>query len=117
VIFLDLRDREGIIQVVAHAQDAPEAHGTADAVKPESVVRVVGEVRLRPEGRANPGLPTGEVEVAAGRIEVLSDSDTPPFPIEDRVTADEPLRLKYRYLDLRRPEITSGLRIRHAVTR
>ena len=74
---------------------------------------VRGEVRLRPEGTANPGLATGEVEVAAGEIEVLSMSDTPPFPVEDDVQVEEALRLTYRYLDLRRPEMTRVLRLRH----
>ncbi|MGH2573070.1 MAG: aspartate--tRNA ligase [Actinomycetota bacterium] len=117
VVFLDVRDREGPIQVVAHPQDAPEAHRVAETVKAESVVRVVGEVRLRPQGTVNPALATGEVEVAAREIEVLTESDTPPFPIEDRVEVDEALRLTYRYLDLRRPEMTAAMRLRHRVTR
>jgi aspartyl-tRNA synthetase len=115
VIFVDLRDREGPVQIVAHPEDAPEAHLVAESVKGESVLRVSGEVRLRPEGTANANLPTGEVEVAATTIEVLTESDTPPFPIEDRVEVDEALRLKYRYLDLRRPEMTRILRLRHRV--
>jgi aspartyl-tRNA synthetase len=115
VVFIDLRDREGIVQVVAHPQDAPSAHAVAAEAKLESVVGVKGEVRLRPEGTANPGLPTGEVEVAADAIEVISESDTPPFPIESDVDVDELLRLKYRYLDLRRPEMTDVLRMRHRV--
>jgi aspartyl-tRNA synthetase len=117
VVFLDVRDREGPVQVVAHPEDAPDAHRVAEAVKSESVVRVVGQARLRPEGTVNPGLPTGEVEVAAREIEVLTEADTPPFPIEDRVDVDEGLRLTYRYLDLRRPEMTGALRLRHEVTR
>ena len=115
VTFLDLRDREGIVQVVAHPADAPEAHATAQVLRTESVVRVAGTVRTRPEGTANPNLPTGEVEVAASSIEVLSEAETPPFPIEDRVEAEEVLRLRYRYLDLRRPEMTEVLRLRHRV--
>jgi aspartyl-tRNA synthetase len=113
VIFIDLRDREGVVQVVAHPVDAPTAFEVAEDIKPESVVRVVGEVRSRPEGTANPSLPTGQVEVAASEIKVLSESLTPPFPIEDGITTDESLRLKYRYLDLRRPEMTTALRLRH----
>jgi len=113
VVFLDLRDREGLVQVVAHPEDAPAAHAAASDVKPESVVRVIGEVRARPEGTLNPSLPTGEVEVAATEIEVITESATPPFPIEDRVDVDELIRLKYRYLDLRRPEMTRILRLRH----
>jgi aspartyl-tRNA synthetase len=113
VVFLDLRDREGLVQVVAHPEDAPAAHAAASEVKPESVVRVAGEVRARPEGTINPSVPTGEVEVAATEIEVVTESVTPPFPVEDRVEADELIRLKYRYLDLRRPEMTGILRLRH----
>ncbi len=115
VVFLDLRDREGLVQVVAHPEEAPEAHRVASGVKNESVLRVVGEVRRRPEGTANPSLGTGEVEVAASTIEVLAESDTPPFPVEDRVDVDEVLRLTYRYLDLRRPEMARIMRLRHRV--
>jgi aspartyl-tRNA synthetase len=117
VVFLDVRDREGPVQVVAHPEDAPAAHAIAERVKSESVVRIVGLARLRPEGTVNPALPTGEVEVAAREIEVLTEAETPPFPIEDRVDVDESLRLTYRYLDLRRPEMTGALRLRHAITR
>jgi len=113
VIFLDLRDREGVIQVVAHPEDAPSAFEIASRLRPESVIAVSGQVRRRPEGTANPELPTGEVEVAARAVEVLSESETPPFPLEDRIEVDEALRLKYRYLDLRRPEMTRILRLRH----
>ncbi len=115
VVFLDLRDRDGVVQVVAHPQEAPEVHRLASGVRPESVVRVVGEVRVRPEGTANPNLPTGEVEVAATRIDVLSEAETPPFQVEDRVEAEEALRLTYRYLDLRRPEMTATLMQRHTI--
>ena len=115
VVFLDLRDREGVVQVVVHPQDAPESLEVASNVRSESVVRVRGTVRVRPEGTANPQLATGEVEVVATDIEILTESDTPPFPIGDRVDVDELLRLQYRYLDLRRPEMTRTLRTRHAV--
>jgi len=117
VVFLDVRDREGPVQVVAHPEEAPDAHRVAEGVKLESVVQVVGQARLRPEGTVNPGLPTGQVEVVAREIEVLTEAETPPFPIEDRVDVDEGLRLTYRYLDLRRPEMTGALRLRHEVTR
>jgi aspartyl-tRNA synthetase len=116
VIFMDLRDRDGIVQVVAHP-DAPDAARVAGEVKLESVVRVEGEIRLRPEGTANPNIPTGDVEVAARTIQVISESLTPPFPIEDGIETDEPLRLTYRYLDLRRPEMTGAFMLRHGVTR
>src|SRR5918999_4556047 len=117
VLFVDLRDREGYVQVVFHPEENPSAHGVAEGLKGESVVRVVGEVRPRPEGTVNPGLPTGEVEVAAKELEVLSAADTPPFPIEDRISADEKLRLRYRYLDIRRPELTGRLQTRHHALR
>jgi aspartyl-tRNA synthetase len=115
VIFLDLRDREGLVQVVFHPEDAPDAHGQADRTRSEWVVRVAGEVRTRPAGTENPTLSTGEVEVAARKVEVLSESEPPPFPVEDRIEADEMTRLRYRYVDLRRPEMTRVLRLRAEV--
>src|SRR4249919_1355056 len=114
VTFIDLRDREGVVQLVFHPADAHEA---AQSLGAEDVVRVTGVVRLRPSGMINPGLDTGEIEVAATALEILSESDTPPFPIEDRTEANEDLRLKYRYLDLRRPEMTQMLSLRHRVIR
>jgi aspartyl-tRNA synthetase len=117
VTFVDLRDREGHVQLVFHPEDAPDAHAAAQAFKAESVVRVSGEVRARPEGTVNPDLPTGEVEVAVAGVEVLTDAETPPFVIEDRIEASEELRLRYRYLDLRRPEMTKVLRLRHTINR
>ena len=113
VLFVDLRDREGSVQVVFHPQEQPEAHAAAARLRTESVVRVVGDVRRRPDGTVNPALPTGEIEVAARGLEVLSDAEPPPFPVADRITADEALRLRYRYLDIRRPEMTRRLRLRH----
>ena len=115
VTFIDLRDREGTVQLVFHPEDAPQAHAAAQHLGGEDVVRVEGAVRLRPEGMANPSLPTGEIEVVASSVEVLSEADTPPFPVEDRIEAGEDLRLKYRYLDLRRPEMTTILRLRHSI--
>ena len=120
VTFIDLRDREGVVQVVFHPEEAADAHAAAQRLGSEDVVRVSGAVRPRPDGMANPQLPTGEIEVAAVSLEVLSEAETPPFPIEDRIEAGEELRLRFRYLDLRRPEMTSILRIRHrmnAITR
>jgi aspartyl-tRNA synthetase len=117
VTFVDLRDREGLVQLVFHPEDAPDAHAEAQHLGSETVVRVTGEVRERPAGTVNPELPTGEIEVAVSGIEVLSVADTPPFVIEDRIEASEELRLRYRYLDLRRPEMTQVLALRHAVNR
>ena len=117
VTFIDLRDREGVVQVVFHPQDAAEAHAVAQDLRGEWVVRVSGAVRARPDGMVNPALGTGQIEVVASALEVLARADTPPFVIEDRMEADELLRLEYRYLDLRRPEMTANLRLRHQVAR
>ena len=113
--FLDLRDRSGVVQVVADP-DRPEALQAIHDVRSEYVVRVEGTVYRRPEGMANPALDTGDVEVAAAAVEVLSVAQTPPFPIEDRVEADETMRLHYRYLDLRRPSVARAVRLRSQVT-
>jgi aspartyl-tRNA synthetase len=115
VTFIDLRDREGAVQVVFHPEDAPQAHAVAQELRGEWVVRVTGTVAERPEGMVNPNLATGQVEVLASELEVISRAETPPFPIEDRSEADELLRLEYRYLDLRRPEMTAALRMRHRI--
>jgi aspartyl-tRNA synthetase len=115
VTFIDLRDREGVVQVVFHPEDAAEAHAAAQRLGAEDVIRVTGTVRTRPEGMTNPQLSTGQIEVAAESLELLSDAETPPFPIEDRIEAGEELRLRYRYLDLRRREMTDNLRMRHRV--
>ncbi len=120
ITFIDLRDREGVVQVVFHPEEAADAHAIAQRLSSEDVVRIEGTVRARPQGMANPQLPTGEIEVAAASLEVLSEAETPPFPIEDRIEAGEELRLRFRYLDLRRPEMTTILRMRHrmnAITR
>ncbi|MDQ4148737.1 MAG: aspartate--tRNA ligase [Actinomycetota bacterium] len=113
VIFLDMRDREGIVQVVLHPTEQPEAYRVAEGVRSEYVLKVEGMVQYRLEGAENPNLATGEVEVAAHSVEVLSRAETPPFQIEDRVDVNEELRLKYRYLDLRRPEMQRNLKLRH----
>jgi aspartyl-tRNA synthetase len=117
VTFVDLRDREGLVQLVFHPEDAPNAHAAAQHLGSETVVRAVGEVRARPEGTVNPELLTGEIEVAVSEVEVLSQADTPPFVIEDRIEASEELRLRFRYLDLRRPEMTKVLALRHTINR
>jgi aspartyl-tRNA synthetase len=113
VIFLDLRDREGLVQVVLHPDEAPQAYRVAESVRPEYVLQVEGRVRSRYEGAENPNLATGEVEVATSSIEVISRAETPPFQIEDRLEVNEELRLRYRYLDLRRPEMQRMLMLRH----
>ena len=109
VIFLDLRDRWGIVQVVADPKTTP----AAESIRSEFVLSVQGKVRRRPEGTVNPKLKTGEIEVAADNIIILNPSKTPPFPISDEVDVDELIRLKYRYLDLRRPVMQEKLILRH----
>jgi aspartyl-tRNA synthetase len=117
VVFLDLRDRYGIVQVVLNPQVAPAAHEAAREVRAEYVVEVEGTVRRRPPGTENPNLPTGQVEVHADRLEVLNPSLTPPFSIADEGPVDEAVRLRYRFLDLRRPEMTRNLVLRHRVVK
>jgi aspartyl-tRNA synthetase len=116
VIFLDLRDREGLCQVVARPEVSPAAHDAADRVRSEFVVAVVGEVAKRSEDTVNPALDTGTVEVLAREIRVLAEARTPVFPIEDEIDTHEEIRLKHRYLDLRRPRMQRNLRLRHRAT-
>jgi len=113
LIFIDLRDRWGIVQVVVDPVHAAEAHEVAEATRSEFVLSVAGEVRRRPVGTENPKLATGEIEVAVSEITILNASKTPPFPISDTVDVDELVRLKYRYLDLRRPVMQEKLILRH----
>jgi len=115
LIFIDLRDRWGAIQVVFNPAHAPQAHTNASDLRSEYVVRVEGKVARRRPGAENPRMPTGEVEVVASDLEVISAAKTPPFAIEDDVEADEATRLKYRYLDIRRPKMTHNLELRHRV--
>ncbi len=115
LIFIDLRDRWGAIQVVFNPAHAPQAHTKASDLRSEYVVRVEGKVARRRPGAENPRMPTGEVEVVASDLEVISAAKTPPFAIEDDVEADEATRLKYRYLDIRRPKMTHNLELRHRV--
>ena len=115
VAFLDLRDASGVVQVVADPE-AGEALAAAHDVRSEYVIRIEGSVRVRPEGMANESLDTGDIEVAARTLEVLSAAETPPFPLEDRVDADETMRLQYRYLDMRRPSVARAIRMRSQVT-
>ncbi|WP_319470783.1 aspartate--tRNA ligase [uncultured Pseudodesulfovibrio sp.] len=113
LIFLDLRDREGLTQVVFNPEENAEVHERAHAIRPEYVVAVKGKVRPRPDGMANPNMVTGEVEIEVFEYKLLNTSDTPPFPIEDRVEVGENLRLKYRFLDLRRPSLAKNFIIRN----
>ncbi len=117
LIFIDLRDRSGIVQVVVDPDHAGEDFAKAEAIRSEYVIKVHGVVRLRSEETINPNLATGEVEVVAKELEVLNSAKTPPFYIQDGIDVDENLRLKYRYLDLRRLEMQRNLMLRHKVTK
>ncbi len=113
LLFLDLRDRAGIAQVVFNKEQNPAAHAKAEQVRTEFVVAIEG--RVAPRQKANPGLPTGEVEVIAGRLHILNNAKTPPFQIEDEINASEETRLCYRYLDLRRAKPHRNLALRHKI--
>ncbi|MEW6738666.1 MAG: aspartate--tRNA ligase [Nitrospirota bacterium] len=117
LIFVDLRDRSGIAQVVFSPDVSKEAHGLAHDLRGEFVISVSGEIRQRPEGTENPNLPTGMVELYAKELKVLNESTPLPFPMEEAAEASESLRLKYRYLDLRRPELQNNLIVRHGATK
>ena len=116
VIFIDLRDREGLVQVVFDP-DYAEAFGLAESVRSEYVLRVHGKVRARPAGTENPNLTTGKIEVLATRLEILNKAETPPFPLESEVEVSEETRLRYRYIDLRRPVMQQRMRLRRDITR
>jgi aspartyl-tRNA synthetase len=117
LIFVDLRDRSGVLQVVFSPEKEAKAHELAHELRSEYVVAVTGEIRKRPEGTENPHLPTGVVEMYATTLEILNRAAPLPFGIEDAADASEALRLKYRYLDLRRPDMQRNLIIRHKATK
>jgi len=117
LVFLDIRDRYGITQVICDPERSAEAHRVASEVRSEYVVQVIGKVVPRLVGTENPNLSTGAIEVAAEHIEILSPSRTTPFPIRDDIQVDESLRLKYRYLDLRRPSMRDNMILRHRVVK
>jgi aspartyl-tRNA synthetase len=113
LLFLDVRDRTGIVQVVFNKETQPEAHAKAEQVRGEFVVAVKGKVLQR--GKANPEIATGEVELAASKLHILNTAKTPPFPVEDEINATEETRLRFRYLDLRRPKPHRNLALRHKI--
>src|SRR6266852_5117871 len=113
LIFIDLRDRSGIAQIVFHKEQQPAAHAKAEELRAEYVVAVEGRVVRRQ--KANPELATGEVEVLAEKLHILNAAKTPPFVVEEEITASEETRLRYRYLDLRRPKPRANLALRHRV--
>jgi aspartyl-tRNA synthetase len=116
LIFIDLRDRDGVTQIVCNPQDAPGAAEAAGQVRSEYVIAVRGRVAERPAGTVNPRLATGEIEVRVRELRILNASETPPFPIADDGAVDEAVRLRYRYLDLRRPSMYRRLALRHRFT-
>jgi len=113
VIFIDLRDRYGLTQVVFNPEINPEVHAKAHGLRSEWVLAVRGRVSLRPAGMTNPKMVTGEIEVMVDELRILNQSRTPPFPLDEEGEVNENLRLKYRYMDLRRPEMAENLIIRH----
>ncbi len=115
VIFVDLRDRKGITQVVFAPEVEPETHKKAHNLRSEYVIAVRGTVRRRPEGMENTRIKTGMIEVACTELRILNTAKTPPFPLDEETDVDESLRLKYRFLDLRRPSMLEGLTLRHRV--
>jgi len=117
LVFVDLRDRSGLVQVVFDPDTSPEAHALAERLRNEFVVRITGVVRERPEGLANPNLPTGQIEVAAEDVQILNESRTPVFYLNEDTEVDEALRLRYRYLDLRRARMQANIILRHNVVR
>ena len=117
LIFIDIRDRDGLTQVVFNPEIAPDAHRTAEQFRNEWVVQVEGEVAIRPEGTINSNIPTGDIEVVASESVVLNESMTPPFYVNDDSEVDELLRMQYRYLDLRRPGMRDMLILRHKVVK
>ena len=115
VIFLDLRDRQGLLQVVVDP-DTKDAFATADRARSEWVMQITGLVRARPEGTVNADMPTGEIEVLGREVRVLNTADTPPFQLDEHAKVGEEVRLKHRYMDLRRPEMLENLMLRSRVT-
>ena len=113
LIFIDLRDRYGISQVVFIPKESPQIYEKAQELRNEFVIKVSGKVNKRPEGTVNPKLVTGEIEVMAKELEVLNPSSTPPFAIEEDLNVTEEMRLKYRYLDLRRKSVFNNFILRH----
>ncbi|RLA95652.1 MAG: aspartate--tRNA ligase [Deltaproteobacteria bacterium] len=113
LIFVDLRDREGIVQVVFNPEVSEAAHRKAHRLRNEYVIAVKGKVAIRPEGTENPKIRTGEIEVMAEELKILNEARTPPFPIEEGTEIGEGVRLRYRYLDLRRPPMQQNLLLRH----
>ena len=116
LIFIDVRDRTGLLQLVFRPEEAPAAHTRAHELRSEDVIAVSGELVRRAESAVNPALATGEVELDVAAVEILARAETPPFAVDDDSPVDETLRLRHRYLDLRRARMREGIELRHAVT-
>jgi aspartyl-tRNA synthetase len=117
LIFIDLRDRTGLLQLVFRPEEAPQAHAAAGRLRAEDVITATGELVPREEGTINPSLPTGEVELAVAELDELADSETPPFQIDEDEPVGEELRLRYRYLDLRKDRMRDNVILRHNVVK
>ncbi|WP_205713498.1 aspartate--tRNA ligase [Carnobacterium sp. PL17GRE32] len=115
VIFVDLRDREGIVQAVFNVENLGNQFVEAERLRSEYVIEVTGEVVLRGEGLANPKIKTGDIEVMVSDLTILNISKTPPFPVEDDIDVNDEIRMKYRYVDLRRPKMANNMKLRHQV--
>ena len=116
LIFLDLRDRSGLCQIVLDKELTPDGHLKGEQVRPEYVVAAVGKVRLRDQDAINPKMPTGEIEIEATQLLVLNDTRLAPFSPSEEAIQNEEVRLKYRYVDLRRPEMQRNFKLRHDIT-
>lgn len=115
IIFVELRDRSGIIQIVSDPVKNPDTHAVFEKLKDEYVISISGQVSIRPKETYNPNLLTGAVEIYPDKAEILNESKTPPFMIDDNQEVNEDLRLKYRYLDIRRPKVLNNLILRHLI--
>ena len=115
LIFIDLRDRSGVVQLVFHPETAPEAHARAHALRSEDVITAFGTVSRREPHNVNPNLVTGEVELSVANLEILADAETPPFPVDNGADVDEIIRLRHRALDLRRAQVQRTIALRHRV--
>ncbi|MGA2772579.1 MAG: amino acid--tRNA ligase-related protein, partial [Bryobacteraceae bacterium] len=116
VIFIDLRDRDGLTQAIFHEDIDPVVHQRAEEVRSEYVIAVEGAVKKRSPETVNPNMPTGEIEVVASKIWILNESRTPPFPVEEEAGVSEDVRLKYRYVDLRRPRMQRNIILRSKIS-
>lgn len=117
LVFIDVRDRSGILQLVFHPETAPEAHALAQRLRSEHVISVAGEIVRREEGNVNPRLRTGEIELSVADAQTLAESETPPFPLDEDGQVDEAIRLRHRMLDLRRESMRDSIILRHTITR